>query len=718
MWYPAQESALKMAAGHCDSKNNLDSFVCSLDLERIRRAFADLFENKAQLPDNIKPYGEVLSEDDWYIMYCLSTDSFGERPLLSLAADKPGECSFYKCIHYDGVVEDSDFGDNEDEMIRISGIGQNCEYHICAYYEPDGYHFFWENSSPFSQWHKCSFSALGLTFNSAEQYMMFQKALLFDDKETAEKILNTRDVRKQKELGRQVKGFDDEIWKTNCLRIVYEANKYKFTQNEDLLLKLLSTQGQLLVEASPYDTIWGIGLSADDPRAQDKAQWLGTNWLGYVLTQLRDDIIYCIENCPDWEKEERDDIPLNDVEYETFIRGYQPDWDCRYAPRYINGWHYITRSGFWVKKFRYEKQSDGLYHLTDHYTSQIEKGIDILRMILAEGYFEPRLHHLLNYHTTEDEPMSKEPSTMAKRRILYKECQIAGTTFHDLGDIWDELEIGTRLALVRDKDNKHDNKAVAVALADDYEGDPEDFDFDFILGYVPRTENSHIAAMLDLGWADAFECEISQIIGSNPYKGKLMMNIYMVSKEECIVPPFTRLLRVLSLDAEEFRSFTFNLEEMGFTYFRWGGFPPWEFSLLEEDDKVVFLHKRENDSILYLMQCIAKGDDNAAYFVKDKDSLHAVDDCCYYVLTNVKGPIVINNEDLRFIAPGEICTSQPDRPLSEEASERLLDLFDLTMEPESPMADELTTEMHSEFMGEEMAGVIEELERINNKNIQ
>ena len=104
--------------------------------------------------------------------------------------------------------------------------------------------------------------------------------------------------------------------------------------------------------------------------------------------------------------------------------------------------------------------------------------------------------------------------------------------FPQLKDIWDELYKGDKLALIRHKYNKHDKYAVAVALADDYDGNPDDFDFDNILGYVPRTDNEHLAKMMDLGWENAFECELSQVNGSNPYKGCLYMNIYMVSKEE------------------------------------------------------------------------------------------------------------------------------------------------------------------------------------------
>ena len=122
-----------------------------------------------------------------------------------------------------------------------------------------------------------------------------------------------------------------------------------------------------------------------------------------------------------------------------------------------------------------------------------------------------------------------------KRRILYKECQIAGTAFHNLEDIWNELYEGAELALVREKGNRYDKDAIAVALADDYDEDSADFDFNYILGYVPRTENHHLASMIDLGWAEAFECELSQIHGSNPSKGSLYMKIYMVSREEYII---------------------------------------------------------------------------------------------------------------------------------------------------------------------------------------
>lgn len=131
----------------------------------------------------------------------------------------------------------------------------------------------------------------GLTFNSAEQFMMYGKAKLFGDNEIAGKILNSKNVREQKSLGRKVKNFDLETWNKNALDIVYRGNKAKFEQNTEYLELLLLTKGTTIVEASPTDNVWGIGLTADNIDANDILKWKGTNWLGIVLTELRQDFL-------------------------------------------------------------------------------------------------------------------------------------------------------------------------------------------------------------------------------------------------------------------------------------------------------------------------------------------------------------------------------------------------------------------------------------------
>ena len=151
--------------------------------------------------------------------------------------------------------------------------------------------FFFTEASPFSQWFRCTFTVGANTFNCAEQYMMHGKALLFGDAETAVKILAADHPRQHKALGRKVKPFDDAVWKRERVQIVRTGNHAKFTQNPALLEQLLATAGTTLVEASPYDKIWGIGLAATDPRAQDPAQWRGQNLLGKILTELRDELL-------------------------------------------------------------------------------------------------------------------------------------------------------------------------------------------------------------------------------------------------------------------------------------------------------------------------------------------------------------------------------------------------------------------------------------------
>lgn len=149
------------------------------------------------------------------------------------------------------------------------------------------YTFFWKDK--IAQWNKTSFKDNeGIIYNCAEQYMMAKKALLFNDLESYKEIMKEKEPKIQQDLGRKVKGFNKEIWDSNCIQIVYQGNIFKFKQNPELLEILLSTKGTILVEASPFDRIWGIGRGVEDILINDKEQWLGTNLLGYVLTNLRD----------------------------------------------------------------------------------------------------------------------------------------------------------------------------------------------------------------------------------------------------------------------------------------------------------------------------------------------------------------------------------------------------------------------------------------------
>ena len=149
--------------------------------------------------------------------------------------------------------------------------------------------FFW--SGPFSQWARSPFRILDKEYNCAEQYMMAEKARFFKDWSTEAKIMAAHTPDLQKSLGRTVAPFDAVAWDMVCRDIVYVGNYFKFTQNPMLREQLLGTYGTTLVEASPIDKIWGIGLTESDPRALDRSQWLGKNYLGEVLTKLRDSMI-------------------------------------------------------------------------------------------------------------------------------------------------------------------------------------------------------------------------------------------------------------------------------------------------------------------------------------------------------------------------------------------------------------------------------------------
>jgi len=148
--------------------------------------------------------------------------------------------------------------------------------------------FFW--GGPFSQWCPSPFEIDGKKFDDAEMYMMYCKAMLFNDTESAEMILTAQHPSESKAIGRRVKNFIKDVWELYCRKFVYDGNYAKFTQNPDLLKELMATGDSEIVEASPEDKIWGIGLHETDPRAKNKETWQGTNWLGEVLMQVREDL--------------------------------------------------------------------------------------------------------------------------------------------------------------------------------------------------------------------------------------------------------------------------------------------------------------------------------------------------------------------------------------------------------------------------------------------
>ena len=154
----------------------------------------------------------------------------------------------------------------------------------------DTHVYFW--GGIFSQWYTSSNQIFkdGIYFDNAEQFMMYQKAQLFEDYATAKKILENSNPRTAKKLGRKVKNFNENIWVQHREKIVEEGNILKFSQNKYLKNELLKLKDKTFVEASPYDKIWGIGLSYDNPLIYNEENWKGLNLLGKIITEVANKI--------------------------------------------------------------------------------------------------------------------------------------------------------------------------------------------------------------------------------------------------------------------------------------------------------------------------------------------------------------------------------------------------------------------------------------------
>ncbi|UGQ09866.1 NADAR family protein [Yinghuangia sp. ASG 101] len=138
-----------------------------------------------------------------------------------------------------------------------------------------------------SQWWPSPFTVDDVTYATAEHWMMAGKARLFGDPAAERRAVAAPHPKTAKAVGRQVRGFDEATWVARRFELVVAGNVAKFGQNAALRAFLLGTNTRILVEASPMDRLWGIGLAATDPRADDPAQWRGLNLLGFALMETR-----------------------------------------------------------------------------------------------------------------------------------------------------------------------------------------------------------------------------------------------------------------------------------------------------------------------------------------------------------------------------------------------------------------------------------------------
>ncbi|MGW9214366.1 NADAR family protein [Embleya sp. NPDC055664] len=157
------------------------------------------------------------------------------------------------------------------------------------------YVFFWGHREPIrgvdasclSQWYPSPFEVDGITYRTAEHWMMAGKARMFADADAERRVLAADHPKTAKTIGRQVRGFDEQRWVEERFELIVRGNVAKFGQHPDMGTFLLGTGRRILVEASPLDRIWGIGLAADDERAGDPERWRGLNLLGFALMAAR-----------------------------------------------------------------------------------------------------------------------------------------------------------------------------------------------------------------------------------------------------------------------------------------------------------------------------------------------------------------------------------------------------------------------------------------------
>jgi ribA/ribD-fused uncharacterized protein len=158
--------------------------------------------------------------------------------------------------------------------------------------ETTEYIFFYGFEDHFSNFYKSNFIVDNIRFSCGEQYIMYNKAILFNDHEIANLILAEYNPKKIKMLGRKVKHFNEKKWDDNKYEITYKGLYEKYNQNYDLYNFILDTECLEIVEASPTDIIWGIGINIDNPNIENKKIWRGNNLLGKILMDVRSQLIY------------------------------------------------------------------------------------------------------------------------------------------------------------------------------------------------------------------------------------------------------------------------------------------------------------------------------------------------------------------------------------------------------------------------------------------
>ncbi|VDH91408.1 Hypothetical predicted protein [Mytilus galloprovincialis] len=271
------------------------------ETQYIAEAVVEAEDEKPEIHIYLQSAGPIISgaeevsssEDEELSGYTTPPPDYGQRSTDAIRTPRKRRDAFNSTSIDDSQTHSEDAPRREETPTTETGEEVNSKYEhvITNQRELNGpEHVYLFNANCLSQWYDCYFDINGKTFISTEQYMMYRKAMLFEDQEAADSIMKLKDQFQIKLIGRRVKNFDEKIWKENCKRIVYEGNYAKFSQNRMLKKVLLNTYPKLIGESRKNDSIWGTGMSIMHPAAYMPRTWTGTNWLGKILMKVREDL--------------------------------------------------------------------------------------------------------------------------------------------------------------------------------------------------------------------------------------------------------------------------------------------------------------------------------------------------------------------------------------------------------------------------------------------